>query len=233
MNDEQNEAKVEAKRQEIERALKTGLSKLDKILPRVLRQSGLERRLREHALFSLWPSVAGDVLAKRSRPLYVDLQSNIVITVSDSAVAQEITLSRTQFLQKLAPLSRAAGVEIRGLRIDLKHYHQKDEPQPEEERVTLPDPDEQELRTIELGTEQTLLLQQLQQNLEQNSSTDDRQSSINKRVLMTCEQQLRLGIWRKSRGFPVCQVCGFAVTRLHSRDQLKVCFNCHLQSAEK
>ncbi|MBX9693233.1 MAG: DUF721 domain-containing protein [Cyanobacteria bacterium] len=234
MNDDLDTAKIEAKRQEMERTLRRGLSKLDKILPRVLRQSGLERRLREHALFSLWPSVAGEVLAKRSRPLYVDLQSNIVITVSDSAVAQEITLARMQFLQKLAPLSRAAGVEIRGLRVDLKHYHHKDEPQPEEEHVTLPDPDEEELRSIELGPEQTLMLQQLQQDLlEQGKEADARQDSINKRVLMTYEIQLRLGVWRKSRGFPVCQACGFAVSRLHSREQLKVCFNCHVQSPEK
>lgn len=232
MESEPNDQYVEEKRRQIERALKTGLSKLDKILPRVLRKSGLERRLREHALFSLWPSIVGEVLAQRSRPLYVDLQSNLVITVSDSAVAQEIQFARMQLLQKLIPFSKASGVDIKGLRVDLKHYYHKDEPQPAEEQVTLPDPDENALKKIELGPSQLQMLEELKAELEP-AAEGSKQEGINKRILMMYETQLRLGVWRKSRGFPVCEQCGFAVSRLHSVGRSNICFGCSLQSADK
>lgn len=217
------------KMREAQKALRAGLSKLDKVLPAVLRQSGLEKRLREHAVFGLWPAVAGDKLSERSRPVYIDSQMNIVITASDSAVAQEIALCRIKLLQSLAPLSRAAGVEIRGIRVDLKHYHRRPEPEPEVEVVTLPEPDDQALVALELGVEQKLLLENLRRDLENHA--EPQRAHINKRVLITYEKQLRLSMWRKARGFPICQQCGFAVSRLHNVGGNKVCFNC--QIAEK
>lgn len=206
-----------------------GLSKLEKMLPAVLRNSGLERRLKEHAVFGLWSAVAGEKVAARSRPIFIDSQMNIVIAASDSAVAQEISLSRMQLLQSLIPLSRAAGVEIKGLRVDLKHYHQRPDPVPVEEVVSLPEPDEAVINSIELGAEQQLLLRKLEDELASRNDNDHRQH-INKRILMVYQKQLRLDIWRKAHGFPICDQCGFAVSRVHAAQVNKVCFNCQMAS---
>ena len=229
-----DDAKKDDSQREIERTLRKGLSRLDKILPKVLRKSGLERRLREHAIFGLWPSVVGEKLAGRSRPLFVDSQSNLVVTVSDSAVGQEISLARTQLLKALTPLSRAAGIQIAGLRVDLKHYHQKEEVIPQEEQVSLPDPNEAELSAIELGPEQQALFAHLKNELEQaDAGAGVDREPINKRVLMMYQKQLRLGIWRKAHGFPICTACGFAVSRLHEDGADKLCFNCNFAASEK
>ncbi len=221
----------EKRMRDAQKALRVGLSRLDRVLPAVLRKSGLERRLREHAVFSLWPAVAGEKLAARSRPVFIDTQLNLVVTASDSAVAQELSLSKMQLLQSLAPLSRAAGVEVRGIRVDLKFYHQRPEPIVDVEVLTLPDPDERALSAIELGDEQRFLVERLRVELLQKQD-DPQREHINKRILITYEKQLRLDIWRNAHGFPVCEECGFAVSRLHAGVRNKVCFNCYLSTAE-
>lgn len=85
---------------------------------------GLDRRLREHALMELWPTLAGDIFAKCSRPLFIDSASNLVVSVKDASVGQELSLTKRNLLPSLQRAAATLGLKINGIRLDLKSYHQ-------------------------------------------------------------------------------------------------------------
>ena len=65
------------------RRKKAKLAGINAILPMVVTKFGLDRRLQEQALFSLWTSLVNPVYSSRSIPIYVDDQDILVIAVEN------------------------------------------------------------------------------------------------------------------------------------------------------
>jgi hypothetical protein len=97
---------------------------INSILNTVSDRLNLGRRLKEHAVMEMWPLVVGITWAQRTRPLCIDKQSNLVVSVADASTGQELSLLKPQIMSKLVSAANSAGVELAGLRFDLKHFHE-------------------------------------------------------------------------------------------------------------
>jgi predicted nucleic acid-binding Zn ribbon protein len=198
---------------------------VNQVLSKLVNKLGLDRRLKEHALIGLWPAVAGDMLAARSRPLFLDTESNLVIAVKDASTGQELSLKKIELLEKLRPLSRAVGVPVNGLRFDLKHFHQRDAKERQsapEKRFSLPDA--HQLAQIDLTPEDHEQLSELGARLEQESGAS---ANMRDRILSVFERELRLKHWRRSSGFPHCKRCGEPSETKHGSEEL--CRDCYFE----
>lgn len=198
-----------------------GLDSVDKLLPNVLSKLGLDRRLKEHAAMQIWISLLPGPILERSRPLFIDSQRNLVVAVADAAVAQELSLMKGKLLRTFIETVRTIGVEVKGIRIDMKHFHRAAEPQTPEP-LNLPQPDETDLMAFELDSQKRHLVLELEDSL-----ASDHESLVKKeKILRAFEMQLRLAQWRREHGYPICDYCDNPVLRLYPFGKNKVCFNC-------
>lgn len=211
---------------------KAGFKRLNNILNRVLSTLGLDRRLKQHTLMSLWPHLMGEPWAHKSRCLFIDNQDALVVAVADAACAQELILLKPQILAKLRPAANAVGVSISNLRFDLKHFHQAQEQEleckdfepaakqaskDELSRVTLSDEDQEQLQ---------LLAQQLAMDGKQVKQ--DYGGVSLPRILHLFEQELKLRAWRRLNGYPICSLCQHPVAMLWGNESL--CAPCYFAS---
>lgn len=146
---------------------KRSLDSIDSVLSKLVNSLGLDRRLKEHALLSLWPLMIGEVFADKSRPLFIDYEGNLVIAVKDAAVAQELSLLKPAIISKMRMAAQSMNLKVNGMRFDLKHYYggtppvtdgdrfqahkqpRRSEPTPQElSEITLSESDLQELAAL-------------------------------------------------------------------------------------
>ncbi|CAN5576498.1 hypothetical protein BH10CYA1_BH10CYA1_22100 [soil metagenome] len=155
---------------------KRSLNSIDDVLTKLVSSLGLDKRLKEHALLSLWPLMIGEVFADKSRPLFIDYEGNLVIGVKDASVAQELSLLKPAIISKMRMAAQSMGLKVNGMRFDLKHYYggtpavsegdrfqshkqpHKMEPSPEDlAEITLSESDLEELAALKAELpEQTL-----------------------------------------------------------------------------
>ncbi len=196
---------------------------LDKILPGVASKLGLEKRLREHALMQSWTSFLPLSLSEASRPLFIDSRQHLVVAVADAAVAQEITLMKNQILKPIRKLAATLGIEIAGLRIDLKNFFKQEAAEFPEAEKPLPLLNEEELAHLDLSQDDKRLIDNLAAEFGKDSNLPDEQI---KKLLSAYEQQLKLFAWRRKHGYQSCQLCQSPVLRLYEHASNKLCFNC-------
>ncbi len=207
------------------RRKKSQMDLVDKVLPEVMLRLGLEKRLREHALMQVWESVVPKGLAERSRPLFIDHQHNLVVAVRDASVAQELSLMKSKLIGSLASTARSLGLELRGLRLDMKNFHRAKEPEEAAPETPLPQASEKELRELELSDHDKQLIGELSKKLAEDP---DNNGEFNQKAIHAFESQLKLIEWRRRHDYPCCQRCSNPVLRLHDVGSSKLCFNCML-----
>lgn len=202
------------------------MSDVSSVLNRVLSKLGLDRRLREHTFLSLWPTFVPSVIADRSRPLFIDNERNLVVSVADASTGQELSLMKTRILSQLGPAARSLGIEIRGIRPDLKHYHGQStmvyHPLANEDRLQAHT--EEELLQVELSETEQAQVDELAVRLElEGASKETRQS-----MLRLFEREFQLRRWRLAHKYPTCDRCGNPVERLHLMKESpdRVCIAC-------
>lgn len=191
---------------------KPPLNPINSVLNKVVSNLGLDRRLREHTFMSLWPTFVNSAIAERSRPLFIDADRNLVITVANAAVGQELSMLKGRLSGKITAAARALSIEVRGLRLDLKHYHQRSTMAEIPEAPALPKPSEADLAAVQLGASEIWQISALAEDLSVDGSCDE---PTRQRILRLFERELRLRRWRQSHSFPVCPQCDNPVERLH------------------
>jgi hypothetical protein len=222
------------------RVNKAKFANVSDVLDNVAQGLSLDRRLREHALRQIWPTLVGEPFATKSRVLFVDSDENLVVSVSDASAAQEMSFSKRELLNKVFPAARALGLRIKGMRFDLKQFFNKIEPAMSPEAAAFregtpggptPGPLEDELELINLRQaeqsqveELTLALKTVDE-LNVVSSNQDRQWST--RITKIVEHQMKLESWRRSKNFPNCSKCLYPTARLHT--ELRLCTQCYLK----
>jgi predicted nucleic acid-binding Zn ribbon protein len=202
------------------------MASVNNVLSKVVNKLGLEHRLKEHAFLSLWSVVAGDRFAAKSRPLFLDNEGNIVIAVKDASVGQELSLMKTDLLQKLRAFARGLNINVRGMRFDLKHFHNKEIELPSfgGSKINRPSyPNAEELANISLNDNDIALYNELKDGLQPHTPMD-----MQKRMLSMFESELKLKHWRRGMGFPPCPVCGEPSESLHGRQV--ICRDCYFAS---
>jgi hypothetical protein len=181
------------------------MTDVSSVLNRVVSKLGLDKRLREHTFLSLWPTFVPSSIADRSRPLFIDAERNLVISVADAATGQELSMMRSRVLAKVSAAARSLGIEISGIRPDLKHYHSNStcvvHPLSSEER--LPAPTEAELAAITLNESEHEEISKLAEELTAGGGSAD----TNARMVKLYEHK-----------YPTCAECGNPVERLHKKE---------------
>jgi hypothetical protein len=226
------------------RSGKARLANVGDVLGTVVQGLSLDRRLREHALRQIWPTLVGEPFQARSRVLFVDSEENVVVAVSDASTAQEMSFSKRELLQKIFPAARALGLRIRGIRFDLKQFFSKSEsslnldPSQSGQMTHEPLPEspaEDELNRIALTEshrqqvqELTLALKSIDE-LKITSTSEDGSDTKqwSKRITRIVEHELKLETWRRSQNFPNCSSCHYPTGKLHT--ELGLCTQCYLK----
>lgn len=207
----------------VRRSKKANFNDIARVLPKVLRQLGMDARLKEHTFLNLWPHIVYEPFNRLARPLFIDHEKNIVVAVRDASVGQEMTFERTELLKRLRQAGRGLGIEIKGMRFDLKRFHDKhpDElPEFAMPALPLPEPSEHDLQHFPLSENDRQELAAMKARLE----AENIEGGINKRIFALYEKEMRLKRWREAQDFPRCSKCGDVVSRLH--DQSKICALC-------
>lgn len=190
-------------------------SEVNSVLNRVMSKLGLDQRLREHTFLTMWPTFVAGAIAERSRPLFIDAERNLVVSVADAATGQELSMSKPRVLAKLSPIARSLGIEIRGIRLDLKHYHSTTtgvtHPLASDERLLAPS--EEDLAAVSLDDGDRQEISKLAEELV--SRTED--ARIRGRMVRLFERELRIRSWRLANGYPLCQHCANPVEHLHKK----------------
>lgn len=201
------------------------MSTVNQVLNKVVSGLGLEQRLKEQALMSLWPAIAGDALADKSRPLFIDAESFLVLTVKDGAVGQELSLRKSELLKQLRVLARGIGVEVRGLRFTLKHFHSRPAADVVQttRRQQMPSPTEKELDEIALSDADLRELANLRSRLEQAADRE-----LCERMISIYEKKIRVRHWRILHRFPRCPRCSEPSDGFHGKEN--VCRECYFES---
>src|SRR5438477_9506228 len=110
---------------------------------------------------SLWPTFVSGVIAERSRPLFIDADRNLVVSVADASCGQELSMTKGKIFSSLSKAANSLGIEIRGLRLDLKHYHSASTMPAVEQREPPLRPSQQDLDSLSLSPAEQEELAQL------------------------------------------------------------------------
>lgn len=65
--------------------------KLDKLVELVLKELGLEQKLKELEIAEIWPEVVGNMIASRTRKLYID-EGRLFVSFTSAVVRNEILM---------------------------------------------------------------------------------------------------------------------------------------------
>lgn len=208
------------------------MSSVNKVLNQLVSSLNLDRRLKEHTLLGLWPTIVGEPFATKSRPLFIDHEGSIVISVSEAAVGQELSLMRSQLVKKMRIAGNGLGVEIRGIRFDMKHFYKKEEIVENRKAVEATNqqrlantPGPEELASIILTPEEEADIQALKTRL---TAADGDHEKVHDRIVALYEKELRARKWMDANVSTHCQTCKQPTPMLYGSQGL--CSMCFFES---
>jgi len=212
------------------------MASISNVLSEVVKRYGLDQSLKMHALTSYWPHAVGEPFAGMTRPLFIDVEGNLVVSVKDASVAQELSFKKPQLMKSLRPLANSVGLKLTGLRFDLKHFarvvnldreaEQRQALKVQNEyvdRLRKQEPEDAELNAIELPEEDACQLASMRESLLVSEGIAN-----GPRILALYERELRLRFWRESKGYPRCTRCQSPQSRLHGTSEL--CAGCYVEA---
>ena len=88
-------------------------ARIGDILPAVLKSAGLEQKLRDQEVLTLWPSVVGEEIAARTKALKID-NGVLYVHVEHSVWLQELYFMESDILRKLK--EKAPRIKCRKIR---------------------------------------------------------------------------------------------------------------------
>jgi len=211
---------------------KRQMSSVNTVLNSLVSSLNLDKRLKEHTLMGLWPTMVGEPFASKSRPLFIDHEGSMVISVSDAAVGQELSLMRTDLVKRLRIAARGLGLEIRGIRFDMKHFHKKEEvllnkaaTEAIRKQRYENTPGPEELSSITLSEEELAEIVSLKTRL---TAADGEHTQIHDRIVGLYEKELRARKWMEANVSTRCQQCAQPSPMLYGSHSL--CSTCFFAS---
>lgn len=171
---------------------------------------------------NLWPLLVGEPWCSRSRPVFIDAEARLVVAVSDAVTAQELSLLKPEIYRKLKAAGRSIGVDLSGLRFDLKRYHggHSEDGALAAAARHLPEATADELAAIALPEADLAQLAKLSADL--SGLREESELVSSERVVTLFERELRLRHWMKANGYPICSRCRSPVRSLRDPDRLCV-----------
>ena len=90
-----------------------GFTRVGDLLPVLLKSLGLEQRLKEREILSVWPTVVGDEIAARTEAVKIE-RGVLNVYVTHSAWLQELHFVEREIIQKLN--ERVPSAKLRRIR---------------------------------------------------------------------------------------------------------------------
>lgn len=74
--------------------------KVSELIPRVLREGGLESPLQQRRLLDAWEQVAGEVVTRYTKDKYIRNQT-LFVKISSPALRADLSMMKSRLMQKL------------------------------------------------------------------------------------------------------------------------------------
>lgn len=202
------------------------LVKIDSVLDGVAKSLGIERGIKEITLINFWPEVIGERFINNSKALSVINKGgydSLFVTVSSSAVSQELFLNKKSILSKLSPIAFSLGFKIRDITLNTKMWDEIiKQDNGKEDEIThffVKNPKDEDLKDIKVPES---IINTIKESIEtQNFSIPE----LKDRILNTVIIDIKTQIWRKNNGFPSCSKCGISIN-YYSQGKEDICPIC-------
>ena len=196
---------------------------LNNVLGSVMKNLGLDKGLKQQDFAKLWPKIVGPKFQNSSKVVYI--QSNVVadiliVAVSSSAVAQELTFHKADIIKKINIVAKDFNYNIREIFFNAKIWEEtkaEKKQKTEEENKTFYKIEksfsEEDFNNIKIPEE---TVQNLKKSLdEQNFYSEELKENLFKTII----KDLKTQEWRKNNGFPVCAECGITITSYYEEGE--------------
>ncbi len=207
----------------------------ENIIGTVVKTMGLERGLSEVAFAKLWPQIVGERFKESTALISVNQKYGydiMLVAVSSGAVLQEMVFCKASLLTKIKKYSKNFNYNVKDIHFSTQLWKENNFFKAEEE-------EEKTLYKIKkIYTEKDLSQVQLPQNLEESIkkslSENDfcKKEESREKILKTIIKDLKIQIWKKNNGFPVCSSCNIAIT-YYLEDEKRLCPSCKYKEYKK
>lgn len=207
---------------------KYGLTSLSSVMDDVVKKLGLDRRFREITLINMWPEIIGNRFRDKSRALYVKRKDNIdvlVLAVYSSVISQELTLHKNIILNKIAPVAHSLEFNVKDLVFNSSLWKPENKnivndlySDPEIIHINN-NPTDEDLESISVPENIIFMIRESINN--QTFSSPE----FKDRLMNTIIKDVKIQIWKKEKGFPICERCGIPINFYHQKEK-KLCPSC-------
>lgn len=163
------------------------------VLNRLLRQAGLETRLKRLAALKIWPEVVGQPAARKCRAVAVR-EGVLIVSTSDSVWANVLTMEKMRYLERLQ--ERLGKGTILDIRFSTRAWREQSPPAPRQRKEPL-------AADMPLDDEEKQAIIQMTSQISDPELKDSAARGL--------AALMRVRKWRFARGWKRCKSCG----RLH------------------
>lgn len=106
----------------MKKILYTDFKGADEIIAQMLDNKDIKKALTRNNLYKFWDKIAGEKLAKKSKPYSMMPGGIMVIACENNIVAQELMLKKTQIMIKFKPYLDSLKMKVKDLKFDAKRW---------------------------------------------------------------------------------------------------------------
>ena len=106
----------------MKKVLYTDFVSTEEIISDMLENKDIKKALTRNNLYKFWSNAAGEKFAKKSKPYSMMGGGVMVVACENAIVAQELTLRKTQILEKLKPFTKSLKINVKDLKFDPKKW---------------------------------------------------------------------------------------------------------------
>lgn len=187
---------------------------MNSVLGNVVNKLGLDKGLKQQEFAKLWPKIVGPKFQNSSKAAYIYSRNGIdtlMVAVSSSMVAQELSFFKEDILKKIKKVSQ--DFEIKDIFFNPKLWEEikqenntvkKEENNPKFYKIEKSF-SEKEIKNIKLSDE---IIQSVKNSLEEQNFYSE---ELKEKMFNTIIKDLKIREWQKNNGFPICSKCGIPV----------------------
>lgn len=199
---------------------------LKSIMGKLSKNLNLDRGYRVLTFVNIWPNLIGYKFKDKTKVLSIKQNGIIdvvVVSVSSSAVSQELYMIKDIILNRLTSISLSLKFNIKDIVFTTNGWSYKDD-----EKTLLNDdnihfldknPTNEDLKDINIPEN---IMESILKSINAHNFTSN---TIKERILNTITSDIKTQIWRKNNGFPFCEKCGISMNYYYE-DQKLLCPSC-------
>ena len=104
------------------KAIYTDFVEASEVIAGLMENKEIKKALTRTNLYKFWEKIAGTKLGAKSRPHSTLGGGVMVIACENAVVAQELTLKKTQLLEKFQPYLKSLKMNVKDLKFDAKKW---------------------------------------------------------------------------------------------------------------